>query len=571
MLQDWEFLPVKVPSDFQVLPESELFKEMPEIMALDTETDGKGGIGQWSVAYRSPKDGGLKVIAFYGPRPGIKWPCPLIFHNAKYDLRELRSNKMNLPDDYEDTFILAYCMGLGKQAPHDEGKKKSGSDMVGGLGLKYLVRRQLGMEQKTWNEVHGHPELVPEYNAKDSVGTLLLWEKWKEGRPKHYDEIDMPLLGVLMAMEDKGIAIDPPFLVEYGKELDSSLSKYDLPLNPFATEELQSYVYGTLEITPWKFTDSGAPSVEEEVLEQIHDPILDLCLEYKHLYKDRKTYVENYMKMADINNRIHPEFKQTSTTTRRLSCSKPNLQNVFKRDDRVRLRALFKAKEGHKIIRMDENQLDFRALAAITQDPILIDTFRKGKKIHTMTSEEMNIPYDLAKIVNFAVMFKAEAWTLSQQMGCTINEARDFIARYFKKFPGIKKYQDEMTELIKTEKKVLIPFENAVRRIDAMYVDNWKIQQEGIREGINIPVQGVESYVVKKIMIDLHYNHSAPMVLQVHDELLFEIPDKDALEYAHWLKEYTPKIVGELGGVSFEAEVGIGLNWFEAGQKANSI
>lgn len=571
MLQDWEFMPSKVPCDFQVLPESELWKEIPEIISLDTETDGKGGLGRWSIAFRSKIDGGLKVISFYGPRPGIRWPCPVVFHNAKYDLRELRANRMALPEKYEDTFIAAYCLGLGKQAPHDEGKRKSGSDMVGGLGLKYLMRRQLGMTQNTWKEVADHPELQQEYNARDSIGTLLLWEKWKDILPAHYREIDMPLLDVLMAMEDRGIQIDPEFLLEYGKVLDANLANYDLPLNPFAIEEVQSYVYGTLGIEPWKFTDAGAPSVEEEVLEQLHDPVLDKCIEYKHLYKDRKTYVENYMQMADVNHRIHPEFKQTSTTTRRLSCSKPNLQNVFKRDDRVKLRGLFRAKKGHKIIRMDYNQLDFRCLGVILQDPRMVETFRSGKKIHTMTSEEMGINYDDAKIANFSVMFKVEAWSLSQQMKKTIDEARDFMARYFSKFPKIKAWHEEMERLIKTERKVTIPFENAVRRIDAMYVDNWKVQQEAIREGTNIPVQGLESWVVKRAMIDLHFKHHAPIVLQVHDELLFEIPEEDALRYAKWLKEYVPNIIGELNGIRFEVEVGIGDNWYTAGLKENAV
>jgi DNA polymerase-1 len=326
-----------------------------------------------------------------------------------------------------------------------------------------------------------------------------------------------------------------------------------------------------LEIEPWKFTDKGEPSVEEEVLEQIHDPVLDLCLEYKHLFKDRKTYVENYIKMKDKNNRIHPELKQTSTSTRRLSCAKPNLQNVFKKGERIKLRALFSAKKGFKIVRMDYDQLDFKALGAITQDEKLLAAFKSGKKIHTVTSEEMNLPYDQAKIANFAVMFKVEPWSLSIQMGCSIDEAKDFMARYFQKFPAIKRYQDETEKIVREEKRVTIPFENAVRRIDSMYSENWKIMQAGVREGINLPVQGLESYVVKRAMLDLYYKHNLTPILQIHDELLFEVEEEKALEFACWLKEYIPTIVGELGGVSFAVEVGIGNNWYEAGLKENTV
>jgi len=120
-----------------------------------------------------------------------------------------------------------------------------------------------------------------------------------------------------------------------------------------------------------------------------------------------------------------------------------------------------------------------------------------------------------------------------------------------------------MTEIAKRDRKVSIPFTNRTRRIDAMYAEGWRIQQEGIKEAINLPVQGLEAEVVKIGMINLHYKHSAPMILQVHDELLFEVDEKDALEFAHWLKEYIPTII-KFGGMQFPVEVGIGQNWFEA-------
>ena len=202
-------------------------------------------------------------------------------------------------------------------------------------------------------------------------------------------------------------------------------------------------------------------------------------------------------------------------------------------------------------------------MAAITQDPILIEALNSNKKIHEVTAELLNIKYDDAKTTNFATLFGAEAWSLSQSLHITIGEAREFLANYFRRFPNIKKYRDQMREIAESEKKVTIPFTNRTRRIDAMFVDQWKIKQEGIREAINMPVQGLGAEVVKIGMIDLHYKHSAPMILQVHDELLFEVDDKDAIDYAHWLKDYIPSIV-EFGGMRFPVEVGIGQNWYEA-------
>lgn len=559
ILGDWEHFPTKVDANFLInekLPVS--IKD--NLMALDTETDGKGGIGRWSVAYRDEQEK-LCVTSYYGAKKGMSFPQEVIFHYAKYDLRELKENKMEVPEKYHDTLIAAYCLGLGKQLPKE--LQKTGSDMAGGLGLKYLIRRHLGMKQTTWKHVADHPEEQEEYNAKDSVGTYLLFEKWKQDLPKFYYNIDMPLLEVLMSMEDRGIEIDPEYLSEFAGELDIKLGTYTFPFNPNSPKQIGEYLYGTLKIKPWKFTATNQPSTDIEVLEQIGDPTIKKVLEYKSLFKEKATYIENYQRGMDFNNRIHCTVNQTSTSTGRLSCSKPNLQNVFKRGERVKIRKLFKAKEGHKIVRMDYEQLDFKALAAITQDQYLIDALNSGKKVHSITAEDMDLPYDVAKTVNFGVMFKEEPWTLARDLHITIDEARRFFARYFKKYPNIKKYQDEQEERVKETKCAIIPFTGRFHRIDAMYVDQALIRKEGVKEGINFPVQGTEAEVVKIGMIDLHYKHSLPMLLQVHDELLFEIEASQADAFSHWLKEYIPTIV-EIGGVKFTVSVGYGDNWYEA-------
>jgi DNA polymerase-1 len=572
MLQDWEHRPGSVPHDFVVT------EEMPpkdSLIGLDTETDNAGGIGQWSVAWRG-QDGILYVKAFYGAKPDFPTLDYIVAeHNAKYDNRELAAHKMipPLPTRNHCTMIQAYCKDLGKQAPKESGKTRSGSDMVGGLGLKFLARRHLGMVMTTWAEARENPEIVPEYNANDSIATFLLCETWLPTMPKHYFDIDMPLLPVLMAMEDKGVLIDPNFLQEFAKSLDNRLANFTFPvingkeLNPFSPQQLQEYVYGTLGLTPWKFTDGGQPSTDEEVLETIHDPVVEKILEYKQLYKDKGTYVDNYVKMRDIHNRVHPELKQTSTSTSRLSCARPNLQNVDKEGD---MRKLIIAPEGHSLVRMDYNQLDFRSLAAVTLDELLMKSLNSGRKLHDVTAEGMNIKYDDAKTVNFGVMFEQKAWSLSQQLHITINAAQEFIDGYFKLYPGIKKYHISMEEIIRRDKRVTIPYTNRTRRIDAMYVEQRRIQNDGIREGINLPVQGLEAEVVKIGMIDLYYKHHLVPILQVHDELLFEVPKNEAIDFAHWLKDYVPTIVS-FGGMDFPVEVSVGKTWFDCGLKENKI
>jgi len=554
MLTDWEHLPTEVPHDFKIVPKG--FIDASEY-SMDTENTPAGKLGDWSVAFRNPK-GELCVMPFTGANPHMMFGGTCVMHQAKWDIRVLQAAGMTPPTNVHDTMIAAYCLGLGKQAPKDSTKSQSGSEMVGGLGLKYLARRHLGMQMKTWSEVYNRPELVPEYNANDSVATYLLWEKWKPQLPQHYWDIDMPLLPVLMAIEDRGIQVDPSFLKEYAARLDEELAKFDLPFNPFATQEVQSYVYGTLGIEPWRFTDTGAPSTDADVLETIDDLVVKDLLRYKGLYQERNTYAKGYMKGLDYQGRLHTELKQTSTATGRLSSANPNLQNVIKEGSD--LRKLFIAPEGMKLIRLDYDQLEWRVLAAITQDPILLKALASGKKIHQVTAEQMNIPYDKAKKGNFAIQYGAKAWTLAQNLECTIEEAKQFMVLYFKKFPGVKKYQDQQREIASSEKKVTNYF-GRVRRLDAMFAQDWRIRQEGEKEAINTPIQGAAGEVVKLAMIELH-KHNANMLLQVHDELLFEVPEKEAKDYAQWLQEYVPTITS-INGVSFPVEVCVGDTWHE--------
>uniref|UniRef100_A0A6M3JPV4 Putative DNA polymerase n=2 Tax=viral metagenome TaxID=1070528 RepID=A0A6M3JPV4_9ZZZZ len=559
MLSDWENFPTEVPHDYIITKEHKIY---PETISLDTELSPNGGLGEWSVAYRN-EQGKLAVERYAGSRPNKVFNADVVFHNAKFDLRVLRANRMQKPKGVHDTMIQAYCLGMGRQSPTDSSKEKSGSMMVGGLGLKYLARRHLGMEMKTWQEVRDHPEMKAEYNDNDSVATFLLDEKWRPILPKHYFNIDMPLLDVLMTMEDRGIAIDSGYLDTFSKGLEKQLGEIDLPINPNSPQQIQSYVYGTLGIEPWKFTETGLPSTDADVLESIDDPVIKDILKYRDLNKDKTTYMDNYVTGSKVDGRIHAEFKQTSTATGRLSCANPNLQNVPRDGD---MRKLFIAAEGKKLVVLDYKQLEFIVLAAITQDPVILKLLNEGYDFHTMTSMITGKSRTDIKPANFATIYGAQAWTISRELGITTNEAKDLQNLIFTKMPGIKQYIDHQRQVAREERKV-INFFGRTRRLDAMYAPDWRVKQEGEREAINTPIQGAAGEVVKLAMIDLHYTHSAPMLLQVHDELVFEIPEKEAEDYAQWLREYVPKIT-LINGVEFPVEVGVGNNWFEAKKEA---
>uniref|UniRef100_A0A6M3K6S2 Putative DNA polymerase n=1 Tax=viral metagenome TaxID=1070528 RepID=A0A6M3K6S2_9ZZZZ len=541
-----------------------------KVVACDTENDPSGRLGQWSLAFRD-NTGRLCIWDNHGITKQkelieVFKNCTVVFHNYKWDARVLARNNMPVPKNYVDTFIAAYCMGCGRQDVKDSAKGKDGSEMVGGLGLKYLARKHLGMAMKTWLEIKDHPEMTQEYNADDSVATLLLWEKWKDRLPKHFWTIDMPLLDVLMIMEDRGILADASFLKTYAEMLQEDLKEIDLPLNAFSPQEVQSYVYGTLEIEPWRFTESGAPAVDAETLESINDYTVQQIVKYKQLEHEHKNYASGYAKAMDEEGRIHCEFKQTSTATGRLSSANPNLQNVAKK--RGEIRKLFIAKPKHKMIRMDWKLLEFGMLAVLAKDTTLINAFLHGD-VHTETAKACGVTRDVGKRINFLMQNGGTAWGMSQQFGLPIDEAKGYYNAYYKRFPALKKFQDENVAKAQANKKVIGPF-GRERRLDALFAPDWRVRQEGEREAMTMPMQNGGAELVKLAMIDLHYHHSAPMLIHVHDELLFEIPDEMAQEYAVWLNEYVPKIT-PIDGVEFPVEVSVGNNWYECLQEENVI
>jgi len=556
MLDDWQNMPEKVDTNFTI---ADVFKpESNMLLAMDTENDITGDLGAWSVAYR--QEGQLKVHPAHGSLGGWSWGDNLtIMHNAKWDLRVLDKAGMKRPNKYGDTMIAAYCLGLGRQDTADSSKDRSGDSMVGGLGLKYLARRHLGAEMKTWEQVKDTDGMA-EYNAMDSVATYLLYECWAPHLPQHYFDIDMPLLGVCMSLEDRGIRVDPHFLKRYADELDVELGKIELPLNPYSPKQVQDYIYGTLGVEPTIFTDTKQPSTDKNVLEQIDDPIVKQILKYRDLYKERKTYVSSYATRMDPENRIHPEFKQTSTATGRLSCARPNLQNVTTAN-KSNLRKLFVPKPGYLLVVLDYKKLEFGVQAAITQDPRMLEAFLHGD-VHQETADGLGLSYDDGKRVNYLMQNGGDAWKISYDHGIPIDDAKVHIRNYYKRFPGIKEYHEQQKEAAH-EKREVVNYFGRRRRLDSMFSEHWRTIRDGEKEAMATPIQGSAADVVKIAMIDLHYKHHAPMVCQVHDELLFELPEKDAKEYATWLTEYVPTIV-DIEGVHFPVEIGIGKTWADA-------
>lgn len=560
MLNDWEHHPDQVNHDFTVMPTTgkECFS-CP--VAWDTENDETGKLGVWSVAMRDTDEDKIRVYSYDGSIPIFNPSGTVIMHNAKWDLRVLARNGMKCPKPEQvfDSMVAAYCRGLGRQEPQEAGKP--GDRMVGGIGLKYLARRHLGMEMKTWEQVKDAPEEEKrKYNADDSVATLLLYEKWKDDMPQHFWDIDMPLLDVCMKMEDRGIMIDADFLQKYADSLDERLAgiSKELPINPHSPKQIQEYVYKELGYEPTKFTGTGQPSTDAAVLEQIDDPIIKRILEYREYSKERKTYLSNYQEGIDVENRLHCEFKQTRTATGRLASARPNLQNVTKDTD---LRKMFVAPEGFVIVRMDWKLIEFGCLAALSKDPDLIAAFL-SEDVHQVNADALGTDRDTGKHITFLIQNGGAPWAISQLYGIPIDQATEYYKKYYKRFPGLARFHDETLALAYETKKAYSYF-GRENRIDALIATDWKTRKDGEKQAKTMPMQSTAAEIVKLAMIDLHYKHNAPMLINVHDELLFEIPKEDAEDYCQWLREYVPALT-EVNGVQFPVNVSYGANWAEA-------
>jgi len=599
LLDDWEHMPEVVPHDFLVAKLEGKTKQAPPAkeFAVDTENDVSGKISEWSIAYRDKKKA-LNVMPFVGVDKRLDLTQPLqVMHNAKWDLRVLKRNGLQVPEQtysekvldswvtnkmtkteqdrvksetkVVDTMIAAYCLGHGRQDTRDSGK--SGDRMVGGLGLKYLARRHLGMEMNSWKEVTEKGMDKVMYNAQDSVATYLLWEKWKDQLPAHFWNIDMPLLPVLMQIEDRGMQVEPKFLQEYAVLVDEQLAEIEIPFNPMSPKELGHYVFDVLKVAPTMFTETKQPSLAKEFLETIDDPIVQRVIRWKELAQEKSTYIKNYIRSMDLNNRIHCELKQTSTGTGRLSAVQPNLQNVTKETAKhpSGLRKMFIARPGCILIVLDYKQLELIYMAVAAPEPRLLKAIQEGRSIHQETADALGIEYGDGKVVNFLMSYAGSAWKVAQEFHKPISEAQKIVNNYFKMFPGIAAYQNNQRRIAQEQRRVTNLFGRS-RRLDGMFSGHRLTIQEAERQAINTPIQGGAGEVVKRAMNDLHYRHHAPMIMQVHDEMIFEVPIKEAKSYAKWLKEYVPTIT-TIDGVQFQVDVGVGPNWKEAKEKKNLV
>ncbi|MCL2378077.1 MAG: DNA polymerase I [Defluviitaleaceae bacterium] len=400
-----------------------------------------------------------------------------------------------------------------------------------------------------------------------------------------YEKIELPLATVLAHMEGAGIQVNPTILTEYGKILDKRLSEltdaiYESAGEPFNIQspiQLGEILFEKLGLKGGKKTTRGY-STAADVLEKLvgSHPIIPLVMEYRAHAKLKSTYVEGLLPLINPEtSRIHSTFHQALTATGRISSAEPNLQNIPVRMPLGReLRKAFVPRAGHKFVDADYSQIELRVLAHISGDETLITAFKQGQDIHRLTaSQVLGIPPEEitpeqrnnAKAVNFGIIYGISAFGLSEDIGVHVKEAERYIAGYFEKYPKVKSYLDET---IITAKKTgyVSTLYNRRRAMPELKSPNFNQRAFGTRVAMNMPIQGTAADIIKIAMINVHNrlareNLSAKLILQVHDELLLEVPEAELTQVKGVLKEEMENAANLK--LPLVADVSEGESWYE--------
>lgn len=482
-------------------------------------------------------------------------------HNLKYDLLVLRRHGLPVFPASCDTMIAAWLID---PASHRLGLKDLADDLLN-INMTHIEELiGTGKNQRSMADIA--VEKVAPYAAADAEVTFQLrsalqpiLEERKSA--KLFEEIEMPLLPVLADMEQTGIGLDVSFLKTMSRELAARLAEIvdevhqgvGYPFNLNSTQQLSMALFNTLKLEPpdrRKTTASGHFSTSADILDQLKGkhPVVDLILEHRELSKLLSTYIEALpLQVNPQTRRIHTSYSQAGSVTGRLASSDPNLQNIPMRSDLGRkVRQAFIADPDWVLLSIDYSQIELRIVAHMANDEAMLSAFRAGQDIHAATSAAiLNIPLievsgsqrRQAKAINFGLIYGMGAFSLSRSTGITLAEAEDFVAAYFRQFPGVKKYLDGLRKQAAQQGYV----ETMLGR--RRYFPNLRTQMNANlrgreeREAINAPIQGTAADIMKLAMIMVpsaleKSGHKAKLLLQVHDELVLECPLRELLSTA---------------------------------------
>ena len=405
------------------------------------------------------------------------------------------------------------------------------------------------------------------------------------GQTALLQDIELPLAEVLADMENAGFQADRQGISDYGKALQTDIDALQAQIyeqagsefNINSPKQLAAILFETLGLPAKKKTKSGY-STNADVLEELrpYHPIIDNILEYRTLTKLKSTYCDGLLKVIGVDGRIHSCFNQTETRTGRISSTEPNLQNIPVRTERGReMRRFFTAKEGCVLVDADYSQIELRVLAHIANDKNMLEAFASGEDIHTTTAAKVfGLPPDMitpllrsrAKAVNFGIVYGISAFSLSKDIGVTVKEADRYIRGYLSLYAGIDRYMKDVVEQAKKDGYVTTMFGRR-RYLPELKSSNKNLRSFGERVARNMPIQGTAADIIKIAMIRVYRrlrkeNLQARLILQVHDELIVEAPEREAQQVAALLSEEMEHAV-QLS-LPLTADAGIGKTWYDA-------
>jgi DNA polymerase I len=529
-------------------------------------------------------------------RPALTNPAiPKYAHNAVYDLLVMQRHGIDVTPITFDTMVAKWMQdpekskGLKEQAWNEFQVSMTPIEALIGKGGK----NQLTMDRVSI-------ERAAPYAAADAVLTYRLVGKHaprleEQQLTRLFSEVEMPLVPVIVELDRAGALLDLPYLkelgVELGKRLDALAEQiYGIAGSRFnigSPKQLNEVLFDRMNIST-KGTglrkSSHGYSVDAKALEALseHHEIARLIMDWRSLEKLRGTYVDSLPKIVDPEGRIHTSYNQTGSVTGRISSDSPNLQNIpIRTDEGRRVRKAFIAPAGYRLLGVDYSQIELRILAHLSASPFLIDAFRTGKDIHAATAAAMyDIPYEdvakeqryLAKRINFGLIYGMGAHRLAQESELSFKEASAFIEKYFQEFGEVKAYLDGMKILAQKQGYLTTVFGRR-KRFDILNDPNLsKADRARIeREAINMPIQGTNADLIKIAMIRIsrRLKQDAPdsrLILQVHDELVLEVPEKDVEKVADLVRNEMENAHTQFGvefSVPIRAEAKVGENWAE--------
>lgn len=514
---------------------------------------------------------------------------PICGHNLKYDAHVLANHGIELQGIAFDTMLESYVLD-STATRHD-----MDSLALQYLGLQTITFKEIagsGKKQLTFNQVD--LEQAAPYACEDADVTLQLHEKCfaqvqaRPGGERIFTEIEMPLIPVLMRMERNGVMLDALLLHEQSEALQKSLHAleqeayslvgYEFNLN--SPKQLQNILFNDLQLPVLKKTPKKEPSTAVEVLEELAAldyPLPRLILEYRSLSKLKSTYTDALpQEINPKTGRVHTSYQQAVTATGRLSSTNPNLQNIpIRSEEGRRIRQAFIVPKGFRLLAADYSQIELRIMAHLSEDDKLLSAFAAGEDIHKkIAAEVFEVPLDAvtseqrrsAKAVNFGLIYGMQAFGLAKQLGIERRQAQSYIETYFARYPGVKTYMGETRELAKKQGYVETVFGRRLS-IPEINSSNHQRRQYAERTAINAPMQGTAADLIKMAMlkVDEWISRSGlevKMLMQVHDELVFEVAEACVDEAQVAIVDAMTQ-VAQLR-VPLLVDVGVGNNWDEA-------